>query len=408
MKKVISLKKILALVFAIFACHSVLAYDFEADGIYYNIISEDDRTVEVANNGIYSGDVVIPSEVNYNYMTYTVIGIGDNAFDYCVNLTSVEIPGSIITIGDYAFYSCFGLTTVEVPSSVIAIGVSAFGCCADLREINVDKNNQSYVSEDGVLYTRTMDTLIQFPGGKTSVNFKIPSGVTFIEEGAFYDCYRLTSIEIPNSVTNIGEEAFMYCLDLTTVKIPNSVTTIGDNAFSCCYGLTTLKISNSVNTIERSVFSYCVGLTTVEIPNSVTTIEASAFYGCYNLTSVYCKAIIPPYDSENAFGEDTLKGTLYVPVGTKADYEAIDPWRNFETIEEYDFTVGVEEAVHGEEIAVVTDGNSIVVTGDNAGRIEVYSVNGRCVYCGHETTIGNLTKGVYVVKVNNNIFKVLL
>ena len=92
----------------------------------------------------------------------------------------------------------------------------------------------------------------------------------------------------------------------------------------------------------------------------------------------------------------------------KADYEAIDPWRNFETIEEYDFTVGVEEAVHGEEIAVVTDGNSIVVTGDNAGRIEVYSVNGRCVYCGHETTIGNLTKGVYVVKVNNNIFKVLL
>ena len=95
-------------------------------------------------------------------------------------------------------------------------------------------------------------------------------------------------------------------------------------------------------------------------------------------------------------------------IGTKADYEAVDPWRNFWTIEETDFTAGVEDAVQGEEVEVATDGNSIVVTGDSAGRIEVYSVNGQCVYSGYETTISGLVKGVYVVKVNNKTYKVLL
>ena len=109
-----------------------------------------------------------------------------------------------------------------------------------------------------------------------------------------------------------------------------------------------------------------------------------------------------------AFSDMFPKETLYVPVGTKVDYEAVDPWRNFETIEEYDFKVGVEDVEHGEEIAVVTDGNSIVITGDNAGRIEVYSVNGQCVYSGYETTISGLGKGVYVVKVDNKTYKVLL
>ena len=43
------------------------AYDFYLDGIYYNILSETDKTVEVTSGDVkYTGDVTIPSTVVYN------------------------------------------------------------------------------------------------------------------------------------------------------------------------------------------------------------------------------------------------------------------------------------------------------------------------------------------------------
>ena len=74
------------------------AYDFEVDGIYYNITSMADLTVEVTSNGKYeefydygyywknttpySGHITIPSTVNYNNRTFEITGIGIAAFGY--------------------------------------------------------------------------------------------------------------------------------------------------------------------------------------------------------------------------------------------------------------------------------------------------------------------------------------
>ena len=285
-----------------------------------------------------------------------------STFRDCSGLTSIELPAGLTTIEGLVFDGCKSLISIELPASLTFIGDFAFSYCSNLSAINVDKNNQSYVSEDGVLYTKDMTELVCFPGGKTAANSKIPNSVTTIGCGAFEGCGSLTSIELPTGLTTIGYGAFVGCGSLTSIELPASLTTIGD----------------------------------------------IAFWNCISLTSVYCKATIPPACDENIFDYKTLKGTLYVPIGTKADYEAVDPWRNFWTIEETDFTAGVEDAVQGEEVEVATDGNSIVVTGDSAGRIEVYSVNGQCVYSGYETTISGLVKGVYVVKVNNKTYKVLL
>ena len=88
------------------------AYDFEVDGIYYNIIST--NTVEVTykdnNYASYNGDVIIPSTVPRNTKTYTVTAIGDSAFYFgytSFDLHSVTIPESVTAIGEGAFLGCW-------------------------------------------------------------------------------------------------------------------------------------------------------------------------------------------------------------------------------------------------------------------------------------------------------------
>ena len=92
---------------------SASAYDFYSDGLYYNILSEEDRTVEVthSSDNVYyvSGDIEIPRKVIYNSKTYTVTSIGDEAFYECINLTSVAIPNSVTSIGYFAFFYCSSL-----------------------------------------------------------------------------------------------------------------------------------------------------------------------------------------------------------------------------------------------------------------------------------------------------------
>ena len=95
---------------AVLLCSVVAhAYDFVADGIYYNIISEENSTVNVTNRGYgdnYSGDIVIPEKVVYKEKTYSVIAIAIDAFRECNNLTSVKIPNSVTAIGESAFRYC--------------------------------------------------------------------------------------------------------------------------------------------------------------------------------------------------------------------------------------------------------------------------------------------------------------
>ena len=83
-----------------------MAHDFEVGGIYYSILSEEEKTVEVTYRGNYynsysneyTGSVDIPSMVTYNDLTYSVTSVGACAFDGCKELTSVTIPNSVTTI----------------------------------------------------------------------------------------------------------------------------------------------------------------------------------------------------------------------------------------------------------------------------------------------------------------------
>ena len=136
------LQKLLIAIAGLLISANAFAYDFEKDGIYYNILSETDRTVAVTyryySNGCYnyfSGNLIIPAKVIYNGKTYTVTSIGSHAYDGCTSLTSITIPNSVTSIGVYAFYDCDGLTSVTIPNSVTSIGKYALSNWSNIRTI---------------------------------------------------------------------------------------------------------------------------------------------------------------------------------------------------------------------------------------------------------------------------------
>ena len=276
-----------------------------------------------------------------------VTSLGDNAFRECSNLTSVIIGDNVTSIGHYAFRECSGLTSVTIGNSVTSIGYDAFYNCRSLTTINIP-NSVTFIENDA------------FNGCSSLTSITIPNGVTSIGESTFQGCSALTSITIPNSVTSIGNSAFFACSDLTSITIPNSVTSIGNHAFESCGGLTSVTIPNSVTFIGNNAFCRCVRLTSITIPNSVTSsigertfygcrsltsvtignsvasIGYEAFYGCRSLTSIISKMKNPcPIYGSNSFTQDIYSNTiLYVPQGTKANYERKAYWKNFVHIEE--------------------------------------------------------------------------
>jgi hypothetical protein len=156
--------------------------------------------------------------------------INQNAFYYCNNLTTVNIPDSVISIGDSAFYHCESLT-----------------------------------------------------------GFKIPDNVSFIGDSAFYYCKSLTDVTIPSGVTSISEYAFYYCSGITSVTMPKGITSIGRRAFYGCSGITGITLPDAVTSIGYEAFQNCESLVGITIPHSVTSIDNYAFWNCSSLADVYYK-----------------------------------------------------------------------------------------------------------------------
>jgi len=116
---------------------------------------------------------------------------------------------------------------------------------------------------------------------------------------------------------------------------------IGDAAFHQSY-IKTLTIPNSVLSIGQQAFQGCYNLTSIVIPNSVEKIGYRAFRDCESLKEIY-SYIEEPYNIGEAFSysyddaDDFYnRVTLYVPVGTKAKYEATEGWKEFKNIVEMD------------------------------------------------------------------------
>ena len=322
------MKKLLLSLMIILLPLAVSAYDFKVNNIGYNILSQEDQTVEVTYTGKsiwdneYNGEITIPEIVIQNNVSYRVIAIGEYAF-YGGNITSISLPDKIETLKKCAFYGNSSLTDIKLPANLISIEESAFDRTG-LTSLSLPPSikyiaSAFYMTNISKIFINNLETWLGIEYYNTPANgafygrydlyvnneilqnVTIPEGVSELKSFAFCCCKSIISVNLPNTVEKIGRNAFYGCGGLGYVNLPNNLKSIGAYAFCGNSGLSFSSIPESVSEIGEYAFQgtyitsivwpskvetipeecfACCPLTNITIPNTVKTIGVSAFLGC--------------------------------------------------------------------------------------------------------------------------------
>lgn len=228
------------------------AYDFEVDGIYYNILPEGMSVEVTAGDDPYNeyGDqpnIIIPQEVEYKGEKYTVTGIGATAFytgkTFSINFESIDLPVTIKKFGGSAFANaCFKKVYIHDLTSwcnIINDGGSSSTCL-------YDSNNPDNVC---VLYLN----------GKPITNLSsLDNRCTQISNYAFYGQRFLENATLPDSVKVIGLYAFTNCKNLKKISIGNKVLNIPERTFTGCKKIKDFIIRDGDNPLIFESSNYFV------------------------------------------------------------------------------------------------------------------------------------------------------
>ena len=139
------------------------------------------------------------------------------------DLDTINIPNTVTTIEEWAAFANWA-ETITIPTSVTSIGPAAFNANHDSNNPIIYKRNS-----DG---TEDKTTIIGYKNGgytNSGLTVTVPSGVTTIDDFAFWNCF-IQTINIPEGVTTIGDDVFGFDV-LRTVTVPSTVTSIGYGAF---------------------------------------------------------------------------------------------------------------------------------------------------------------------------------
>lgn len=167
--------------------------------------------------------------------------IGNDAFRFCSNLATVNLPKRLVSIGSSAFSYCSSLTGISIPDNCSTIGGGAFQYATSLKIVKLPSSLQ------GIEWSC-------FSACKVLTDIRIPSGCEHIDMQAFCGCSALKSITIPESCTIIGNQVFGQCTSLETVIFENPDTEINAAAFT--EANTELVIYSSISSKENSPYKF--------------------------------------------------------------------------------------------------------------------------------------------------------
>ena len=234
------------------------------DSVYYTL----DNTamtaqIAVQSNNTAVGDIVINDTMTYEGANYAVTSMADDAFAYCNQLTSIVLPQTLRNLGKNAFLSCTRLTSCIIPDSTITeIPFEAF-------------------LKAGL------------------IEFRVPEGVTYIEQRSFEQMPNLLRVHLANSVKSVSSWAF-YILDALqdaiyndsmfvlmpmnyqgAYTIPAGIQVIYKSAFYGCTKITSLTIPEGVKRIEHYglMFSLNAVIKTLHLPASLEYVTPGAIFG---------------------------------------------------------------------------------------------------------------------------------
>lgn len=298
------------------------------DDLYYDINHAEHTAVVsgyYSNGGSAQSDnIEVPEKIKYYGNDYSVVSIGQNAFNKC-NATFVSLPATVTTIGECAFSESLikdvdlpqGLTEIGnrafymsklesfiIGSNLSKLGNGVFAGCGNLSAIYVDENNSYFSLYGDCLYNRSQTELYSVP-------------------------MSALSIEFSDKIEKIKGEACMFNQNLVEVLFPVTLVSIGEGAFGNCDNLSKLTFSSSLQEVGDFAFKNCNNIKEVIFGNKIKIIGCEAF-DSQKLQKVRVGALIPPSADGSSF--KNYNATLIVPNGRVAVYRKDSTWGKFKDI----------------------------------------------------------------------------
>ena len=297
----------------------------------------------------------------------------------------------LTAIDNFSFYNCSNLTSVKFPAGVTEIGESAFAEDVSLKEV------------------------------------LLPNGVRTLAKMAFFRCRNLTKVTLPNGLTTIDESAFFYCDNLQSVTIPASVTSVGAGAFAMLATRPDVYCrATTPPTAAADAFNYSTASGTLHVPVGCVNAYRNAegwkeFKNIVEMEGdVWCPTIIVT----------TLDGaTVEYPIDKNTKVKIDRPNLIIETdgmVLTYELEsmsqvrYGRMLSPMGIPVVNVTDDNPFKMENEKlflSGLAEntlvsIYNAEGKTVlsrrYSGNaQVSLKSLPSGVYLVKFNNETYKIL-
>ena len=355
-----------------------MAQSFESGGLYYDVVGEGEVEVVAPpkdSGATYEGVVCIPERVEHEGVAYAVVRIANGAFRD-TNVTDVQIPNTVTEIGDSVFDSALRLANVTLPMGITSVPAAMFE--------------------------------------KTAIKaVAIPDGVTLVGEGAFQTCESLESVFLPSTLQKIEAYGFNGCQQLREIyclaATPPEAT--GWAIFLGLSGIDLLVPEESMDEYGEATPWSDSETFTIYPPESVEiSLPASTDHGDWVALPLGMNFAYKIYDGSELIAV-TAADSYWVrkPQGKKT-YTVV-PTNYFYDSPATVYEVGMSAVEHvSAETAVVAAKNGrIVVDGfDGNGVVEVFGVSGQLVYSGTDTAISVPARGIYIVRVAGQTFKVAL
>ena len=250
------------------------------------LFSKDNKKIITIPNNKFEGEMF-----SYNIPS-TVVEIGNNAFDGCINIQTVLVSENVSIIGDFAFANCSELADIEFQdiSSIRYAVEKIFYNSLWFEQLN-----------DGIIYLTTnglnQKIVYNYKGiMPENYDLTIEDDTITILPNAFKNQTNLSKIHFPSTLALIGENILNGCSNLEEITVPGEFNLgrfFGENYYQNSYqayniydktiyylpnNLTVANISDNSKKIRDYMFNNCHSLEVINIPNSVEYIGKYAFY----------------------------------------------------------------------------------------------------------------------------------